>query len=295
MDSDPSSVDENVASALVGDDLGTGEIVQIQGSKLLESLEDDRLRAAGGDVCHEGEVLHESYSLPLGRLGGAHHSPVRVVELPGLGLLSAPRERSVAPSQVRQGTGVSEPVEDLAHSGLARVRPVSPVARGEAVLEAPRDVSGADRRLDIEVLVLVQAPLELRPDILLELPEQRPEEAAEEGPREVQPLLPEVVPVVLVAPSQPAHQQFVHRVPQEKHFPSLAPLPHANVWQHFAPEQVPSVRNTLLGYNVLGAASLAYEVESDLLLLYDEGFLETGPEEVHHLSVLEVVDHVLNN
>lgn len=58
------------------------------------------LRRPGGDVRHEGHVLHESHGLSLWRLGGTHHPPVRVVQLTGLGLLPRTSQGGVATTEV---------------------------------------------------------------------------------------------------------------------------------------------------------------------------------------------------
>mmetsp|Transcript_561 Transcript_561/g.992 ORF Transcript_561/g.992 Transcript_561/m.992 type:complete len:202 (-) Transcript_561:1216-1821(-) len=198
MDAYPGAVDENIACAWVRHDLGGSELSEVRRPELLKELQDGRLRGPRRNVCHERQVLDEADGLPLRCLGGADHTPVGVVELSGLGLLSASGQRRVAPPEVGQGTGVRQPVQNLRDSGLGGVRPVPPVAGGEAVFQAGSDVGRFDAGVDVEVLAAIKAALEGGPDVPCQLLKQHPEEAAQEGACEVEPLLAEVVPIVLV-------------------------------------------------------------------------------------------------
>ena len=84
--------------------------------------------------------LYSPASLPLGRLGGADHPPLRVVQLSRLGQLPLPPDGGVDAPQVRERRGKRQPVEDLRHSrphvgGALR----APVARRDRVPQPSRD------------------------------------------------------------------------------------------------------------------------------------------------------------
>ena len=75
------------------------------------------------------------------------------------------------------------------------------VSSSQTVLEPVRDVIALNRRANVEVLPFVETPLKVTSDVLRQLPKEHPEQSTKQRTREVEPLLPKVVPVVLVGPS----------------------------------------------------------------------------------------------
>mmetsp|Transcript_52108 Transcript_52108/g.110741 ORF Transcript_52108/g.110741 Transcript_52108/m.110741 type:complete len:312 (-) Transcript_52108:640-1575(-) len=133
------------------------------------------------------------------------------------------------------------------------------------------------------------------PHVLRQLPEQHPEQSPQQWPRQVQPLLPEVIPVVLVGASQLAHQQLVNSVPHEESLFGLAVFLGPHVRKHLLLQYPCRVPDAIVLRDVLRRSPPPYEVQRYLLLLYHERLLEGRPEEVHHLPVREVVHHVLDD
>ncbi|GIX64653.1 uncharacterized protein BcabD6B2_40880 [Babesia caballi] len=291
----PRPVDEHLDPVL---DHLRRHLVQRVHAPLAQKLVDRRGRGTHADEAHERQVLHQPDRLPLRRLGRAYHAPMRVVQLPGLRHLALPPQRSVEPAQVGQIGRKGEPVQNLADPSAHHLAlPVpSPVARQQLVLHPLRDLRRAPHRpghieLPAGVNLLLQDPL----GVLDHLPEERAEARGHQRPREVKPLLPEVVPVVLNDPAQPREQYAVHHVPQEVALLALAPGLRAHVRQQVLPQQVPRVLNPGVQRRAHRGPTLPDEVEADLLRGVVRRLLQRRPHQREHLLVLEVVHNPLQN
>ena len=155
------------------------------------------------------------------------------MQLTGLGLLSGSCQWSIAPSQMRQGRRIRQPIQHLRNTRLGRHALVSPIASRQTVLEAVRDVIAFDGGSDVEVLAFVQTPLQVLSYIFSEFAEQYAEQSAQQRAGQIQPLLPKMIAIVFVGAAQPAHEQLVNRVANEESLFVLAMFFSPHVWQHF--------------------------------------------------------------
>eukprot|EP00962_Isochrysis_galbana_P042387 scaffold15837_cov99-Isochrysis_galbana.AAC.5 len=175
--------------------------------------------------------------LAFGRLRRADHPPVGVVQLPRLGQLALAANGGVQPAQVGQCRSEGESVQDLRHpradrAGRRLLR--APIAGGQRVLQAIGDglvLYGRDRR---EVGALVHGLLAIPLHVLGQLAEELPEQLAEEGPGQVEPLLGVVVAVVGPPGADGGHEKLVDDVADEVGLLGLVVRGDADVWQHLA-------------------------------------------------------------
>mmetsp|Transcript_22840 Transcript_22840/g.55057 ORF Transcript_22840/g.55057 Transcript_22840/m.55057 type:complete len:286 (-) Transcript_22840:1140-1997(-) len=280
----PIPVHEYLARGRLCDDRGQ-DVREVLRAEFLEEFHDGHLGRPRGDVRHERHVLDEAHGLSFGRLGWADHPPVGVVELAGLGLLARTGEGGVGTTEMGEGGGVGEAVQDLGYAGLGGIALVAPISSGKAVLQPVRYVVALDRRPDVKMLPLVQTPLQVPPHVLGQFTKQYPKQSPQQRSRQVQPLLPEVIPIVLRGPTQLAHEKFVNRISHEKSLLGLAVLLRADVGQDLLLQYPRRVPYAIVLRDIACGSPPSNEIERHLLLLDDEGFLEGGTEEVHHLPV----------
>mmetsp|Transcript_5657 Transcript_5657/g.11878 ORF Transcript_5657/g.11878 Transcript_5657/m.11878 type:complete len:546 (-) Transcript_5657:105-1742(-) len=190
---------------------------------------------------------------------------------------------------------VGEPVEHLRHPRFCGVSLVAPISGGQGVFEAVGDVVRFDGRADVEVSSLVETALQVPADVLGQFPEENPEESPQQRPGQVHAFFSEMVAVVLHRASQLAHEQFVDGVPEKITFFDLAAHLRADVRQHLLLQDTGRVSDPIVLGDVLGAASSSNKIQRHVLPLDDEGLLERGPEDVHHLPVRQVVHDQLDD
>ena len=289
----PHTVDKNLRR--VGDD-ARRNLLQVLHRPLLEELENGRGRRTDGDERHEGEVLHQAARLSLRGLRGAHHAPVRVVQLTRFGELALAAYGRVESSEVGQGGGERQAVEHLRHACADILRALrAPITRRERVFQPARDGLRLHRQRELNVLPAVHAPLAVQPDILGQLAEQLAEQHGNQRPREIHALVPEVIAIVLVASPQRAQQQPVHDVSQVVRLLRLAIFINPDVREELLLQNLPGVLDALISGHPHGAATLADEIQRHLLGLDHLRLLDGRAEEVHHLVVAKVVHNVLED
>mmetsp|Transcript_7249 Transcript_7249/g.11396 ORF Transcript_7249/g.11396 Transcript_7249/m.11396 type:complete len:237 (+) Transcript_7249:2582-3292(+) len=195
-----------------------------------------------------------------------------------------------------EGGGKGQAVEHLRHPRAGVLRTLcAPVARGKGVLKPRCDGLGLDRECQLDVLPTVHTPLAVQAHVLAQLPKQLPEQHADEGPREVHALVAEMVAIVLVAAAQRAQQQPVHNISHVVRFFRLAILIHAHVRQELLLQDLLGVLDALLARHPHGTPALADVVQRDRLRLDDESLLNGRAQQLHHLVVVEVIHHMLED
>jgi hypothetical protein len=83
--------------------------------------------------------------------------------------------------------------------------------------------------------------------------------------------------------------------PKKYAFFRLAKVRHPHVRQHLLLQDLARVLYTLLFGDTGSGASGADKIQSDVLLLDDESFVERRFHHLHHLGVLEVVNDVFED
>ena len=152
-----------------------------------------------------------------------------------------------------------------------------------------------DGSTDIEMFPLVETTLQMPPHILCKLPEQGPEQPSQQWPGQIQPFLSKVITVIFLSPAEPTHEKLVDGVPNEETLLRFAVLFCSDVREYLLLENTRRVPDTVFLRNVTGATTTADEIQCDILPLNNEGLLERWPEQVHHFSVGQVVNDVLND
>ena len=257
-----------------------------------------------GDVGHEGQVLHQSAPFPLGGVRGAHHPPLGGLEGAGAAhlprLLELAREAGHHPKDGDEG----EAGEDLGDARPLHLEALQrPVAARDGIGEPVGDLVLAhvadNVKLGCPLLGdgLVGDPFELRVELL----EEVLEEEGEELPRQLEPLVTIVVPVVHLSPVRLRLNHPPHHQRQEEGLHAEVPVGHGDMGQHHARQDVagflglgtgfpPGVHLPHLGANVLQRLGLGEDAERGALL---ERRGEEGEDRIlapHHLHDLLVRD-----
>ena len=101
------------------------------------------------------------------------------------------------------------------------------------------------------MLPTIKRPLQVPPDILRQLPQKHPKQPTQQRPRHIQPLLPEMIPIILTQPPEPTHEQLVARVTQKVNLARLAVRLGADVGQQLLLQDSLGVVHAVLAGHVL--------------------------------------------
>ena len=113
--------------------------------------------------------------------------------------------------------------------------------------------------------------------------------------RQIQPLIPIMIPIVQITTPDRGGQQPVHHIPQQPNLPRgvLRSRPHMR--EHIFPENFLRVLDPFIEGRSGDCGSIADMIQGRPIGLDDKGLVEGGPQPRLHLVVLVVEDYSLEN